>query len=73
MPTNKTKGAAAPSSLRRQKQESRAAYWRKLTPEKRLRRAAEMTAAGRKLRAAGLAALGLASLIGDASPRTRGR
>ena len=60
----------AESNLRGQKQKSRAAYWGTLSPEKRLKRAAQMTAAGRKLRAAGLALMGV-SLARDAAPRSR--
>jgi hypothetical protein len=60
----------AESALRRQKQKSRSAYWSTLSPEKRLRRAAQMTAAGRKLRDAGLAFLG-ASLVRENAPRSR--
>lgn len=60
----------AESNLRRQKQKARSAYWAALSPEKRLRRAAQMTAAGRKLRAAGLAFLG-ASLVRENTSRSR--
>jgi len=58
----------AESRLRRQKREALAASSRKLTPEERLKRAALMTSAAVKLRAAGLAALGSASIVRDAEP-----
>ena len=60
----------ADSDIRRQKKKSRSNYWGTLSTEKRLKRAAQMTAAGRKLRAAGLALLGV-SLVRDGAPRSR--
>ena len=47
------------SAMRRHKKQAQNARWRKLRPAERLRRAAEITAAGTVLRAAGLARLGL--------------
>lgn len=61
----------AESHLRRRKKESHEAAWGKLTPEQRLKRAATMSAAGLKLRDAGLAYLDKASLIRDAAKRPR--
>lgn len=58
----------AESRVRRQKRESLAASWRSLTPAQRLKRAAVMTSAGLKLRAAGLASRGKASIVRDAAP-----
>lgn len=57
----------AESRVRRQKRETLAASWRSLTPAQRLKRAAVMTAAGLKLRAAGLASRGKASIVRDAA------
>lgn len=57
----------AESRVRRQKRETLAASWRSLTPTQRLKRAAVMTAAGRKLRAAGLASRDKASVVRDAA------
>ncbi|MDD5304606.1 MAG: nucleotidyl transferase AbiEii/AbiGii toxin family protein [Elusimicrobia bacterium] len=57
----------AESRVRRQKRETLAASWRALTPAQRLKRAAVMTGAGRKLRAAGLASRGKASIVRDAA------
>lgn len=48
----------AESALRRRKKKAQNARWRRLRPAERLRRAAELTAAGSALRAAGLARLG---------------
>ena len=47
------------SDMRRRKKAAHAARWRALTPAQRLSRAAAVTADGLKLRAAGLASLGL--------------
>ncbi|MBI2386649.1 MAG: hypothetical protein HYV14_11615 [Elusimicrobia bacterium] len=58
----------AESRVRRQKRETLAVAWRSLTPVQRLKRAAVMTAAGRKLRAAGLATRGKSSIVRDAAP-----
>lgn len=55
----------AESRVRRRKRDSLAASWRALTPEQRLKRSAVMTAAGLKLRAAGLASRGKASIVRD--------
>lgn len=60
-------GRMAESRLRRQKREAIAASGRRLTPAQRVKRAAVMTAAGRKLRAAGLASRGKASIVRDAA------
>ncbi|MCR4295854.1 MAG: nucleotidyltransferase [Elusimicrobia bacterium] len=57
----------AESSVRRQKRKALAASGRRLTPAQRVKRAAVMTAAGRKLRAAGLASRGRASIVRDAA------
>jgi len=59
------------SRLRREKRESREAYWRKLSPGQRLKRAAAMSAAGLKLRDAGSAFLDNASATRDAGKRPR--
>lgn len=58
----------ADSRVRRHKRETLAASWRELSPEQRLTRASVMTAAGRKLRAAGLAARVKTSIVRDAAP-----
>lgn len=58
----------AESRVRRRKRETLAASWQALTPGERLKRSAVMTAAGRKLRAAGLSARGKASIVRDAAP-----
>ena len=52
-------GSMAESLIRRRKKQDQNARWRKLRPTERLYRAAEITAAGTVLRAAGLARLGL--------------
>jgi hypothetical protein len=61
------------SSFRREKKRRHEEAARALTPAQRLRRAAAMTAAGRKLKAAGRAWLESASLVRDAAPRARGK
>jgi len=64
----------AESSFRREKKRRHEAAWKTLTPGQRLRRAAVMTASGRKLSAAGRAWLeSSASRVRDAAPRSRGK
>jgi hypothetical protein len=59
----------AESRLRRKKRDALAASWLKLTPGERMKRAALMTAAGKRLAAAGRAALDSASIVRDAPKR----
>ena len=65
--------AMGESVLRRLKKRAQNARWKRMKPAERLRRAAEITAAGRALRSAGLTSLGLSRAEISKIEHSRGR